>query len=416
MRKYNISMSILQILLFVAISAFIVKSVYGIIINIFVIYGAVSFWPLIVMVIFHTVFKEAFLPLLFVLLGFFFLLQVMKIDDVRERRKVQIISLSIILINTVYSILAIYGDILVFKELSLFIFTLGYEIFATIALITSLVFLITLVFLVLDEYNRLKKILISAVITPFFIVKIFSIHRDSLSLYSDYWGILFEIFAIIFAISILYIISSFGELKTNTLTFLSSTIIVLGIAKILMWLDFSLHPWLGSNIFEYGIELLFISIILLLFSITLLTVKYGKKWMRTLKYIFVGITLIITALFLWQLIFIIQYSLTWGYFNLTMSLSYIPNILSFGLLVVITFLHTDLHKKIKLGLLLFALLYPIFEIIEFVFQSLGNPIEFFPPLQILSIICLFITGVSWSFLSSQVETRSKKDYLVKLEK
>ena len=130
--------------------------------------------------------------------------------------------------------------------------------------------------------------------------------------------------------------------------------------------------------------------------------------MRTLKYISFGFTFTITALFLWQLIFVVQYSITWGYFNLTMFLSYIPNILSFGLLVVITFLHTDLHKKVKWILLLFSFFYPIFEIIEFVFQCGGNPIENFPPLQILSIIFLFITGVSWSFLSSHVKTKSTK--------
>ena len=83
MRKYNISMSILQILLFTAISAFLVNSVYGIIINIFAIYESVGFWTLIGMVIFYNIFKEAFFPLLFVLLGSFLFVQAMKSYDVK---------------------------------------------------------------------------------------------------------------------------------------------------------------------------------------------------------------------------------------------------------------------------------------------------------------------------------------------
>ena len=403
MRKYNISMSILQILLFAAISAFLVNSIYGIIIKIFVIYETVGFWSLIGMVIFYTIFKEAFFPLLFVLLGSFFFVQAKKIDEVREKRIVQIISLAMILVNTAYSILAIVGDVLIIRELSIFVFSLGYEAFATIAVIVSLLLLVALIFLVMKEYSLLKKILISTLAIPFFILRVFSFYIEF-----QFLMIIIETSALVFIFCILYIVTSFGEWKTNTLTFLSSTILVLGIAKVLMWLDFLTPPWLGSDIFEYGIELLFLSMILLLFSLTLLTIKSGKKWMRTLKYISVGFTFTITALFLWQLIFVVQYSITWGYFNLTMFLSYIPNILSFGLLVVITFLHTDLHKKVKWILLLFSFFYPIFEIIEFVFQSLGNPIENFPPLQILSIIFLFITGVSWSFLSSHVKTKSTK--------
>ena len=403
MRKYNISMSILQILLFAAISAFLVNSIYGIIIKIFVIYETVGFWSLIGMVIFYTIFKEAFFPLLFVLLGSFFFVQAKKIDEVREKRIVQIISLAMILVNTAYSILAIVGDVLIIRELSIFVFSLGYEAFATIAVIVSLLLLVALIFLVMKEYSLLKKILISTLAIPFFILRVFSFYIEF-----QFLMIIIETSALVFIFCILYIVTSFGEWKTNTLTFLSSTILVLGIAKVLMWLDFLTPPWLGSDIFEYGIELLFLSMILLLFSLILLTIKSGKKWMRTLKYIAVGFTFTITALFLWQLIFVVQYSITWGYFNLTMFLSYIPNILSFGLLAVITFLHTDLHKKVKWILLLLSLLYPIFEIIEFVFQSFGNPIENFPPLQILSIIFLFITGVSWSFLSSHVKTKSTK--------
>ncbi len=403
MRKYNISMSILQILLFAAISAFLVNSIYGIIIKIFVIYETVGFWSLIGMVIFYTIFKEAFFPLLFVLLGSFFFVQAKKIDEVREKRIVQIISLAMVLVNTAYSILAIVGDVLIIRELSIFVFSLGYEAVATIAVIVSLLLLVALIFLVMKEYSLLKKILISTLAIPFFILRVFSFYIEF-----QFLMIIIETSALVFIFCILYIVTSFGEWKTNTLTFLSSTILVLGIAKVLMWLDFLTPPWLGSDIFEYGIELLFLSMILLLFSLTLLTIKSGKKWMRTLKYISVGFTFTITALFLWQLIFVVQYSITWGYFNLTMFLSYIPNILSFGLLVVITFLHTDLHKKVKWILLLFSFFYPIFEIIEFVFQSLGNPIENFPPLQILSIIFLFITGVSWSFLSSHVKTKSTK--------
>ncbi|MCE7739524.1 MAG: hypothetical protein KAU62_11445 [Candidatus Heimdallarchaeota archaeon] len=410
MRKYNVSMSILQILLFAAISAFIVKSVYGIIINIFVIYESIGFWTLIGMVIFYTIFKEAFFPILFVLLGSFFFVQAMKSDDVKEKRIIQIISLAMILVNAAYSILAIFGDILVIRELSNFIFSFGYETFATIAVVASCILLITLIFLVLEKYRMIKKIVISAIIIPYIILRILSFYLGTLSFYIEFQFlmIIIESSALVFIFCILYIVTSFGELKTNALTFLSSMIIVLGIAKILIWLDFLTPPWLGSDIFEYGIELVFISMILLLFSLTLLTIKYSKKWMRTLKYISVGFTLIIIALFFWQLIFIIQYSITWGYFNLTMSLSYIPNILLFGLIVVITFLHTDLHKKVKWILLMFSLLYPIFEIIEFVFQLGGNPIEYFPSLQILSIICLLITGVSWSYLSTQVKIKSTK--------
>lgn len=403
-------MSILQILLFAAISAFIVKSVYGIIINIFVIYESIGFWTLIGMVIFYTIFKEAFFPILFVLLGSFFFVQAMKSDDVKEKRIIQIISLAMILVNAAYSILAIFGDILVIRELSNFIFSFGYETFATIAVVASCILLITLIFLVLEKYRMIKKIVISAIIIPYIILRILSFYLGTLSFYIEFQFlmIIIESSALVFIFCILYIVTSFGELKTNALTFLSSMIIVLGIAKILIWLDFLTPPWLGSDIFEYGIELVFISMILLLFSLTLLTIKYSKKWMRTLKYISVGFTLIIIALFFWQLIFIIQYSITWGYFNLTMSLSYIPNILLFGLIVVITFLHTDLHKKVKWILLMFSLLYPIFEIIEFVFQLGGNPIEYFPSLQILSIICLLITGVSWSYLSTQVKIKSTK--------
>ena len=410
MRKYNVSMSILQILLFAAISAFIVKSVYGIIINIFVIYESIGFWTLIGMVIFYTIFKEAFFPILFVLLGSFFFVQAMKSDDVKEKRIIQIISLAMILVNAAYSILAIFGNILVIRELSNFIFSFGYETFATIAVVASCILLITLIFLVLEKYRMIKKIVISAIIIPYIILRILSFYLGTLSFYIEFQFlmIIIESSALVFIFCILYIVTSFGELKTNALTFLSSMIIVLGIAKILIWLDFLTPPWLGSDIFEYGIELVFISMILLLFSLTLLTIKYSKKWMRTLKYISVGFTLIIIALFFWQLIFIIQYSITWGYFNLTMSLSYIPNILLFGLIVVITFLHTDLHKKVKWILLMFSLLYPIFEIIEFVFQLGGNPIEYFPSLQILSIICLLITGVSWSYLSTQVKIKSTK--------
>ena len=410
MRKYNVSMSILQILLFAAISAFIVKSVYGIIINIFVIYESIGFWTLIGMVIFYTIFKEAFFPILFVLLGSFFFVQAMKSDDVKERRIIQIISLAMILVNAAYSILAIFGDILVIRELSNFIFSFGYETFATIAVVASCILLITLIFLVLEKYRMIKKIVISAIIIPYIILRILSFYLGTLSFYIEFQFlmIIIESSALVFIFCILYIVTSFGELKTNALTFLSSMIIVLGIAKILIWLDFLTPPWLGSDIFEYGIELVFISMILLLFSLTLLTIKSGKKWMRTLKYISVGFTFTITALFLWQLIFVVQYSITWGYFNLTMFLSYIPNILLFGLIVVITFLHTDLHKKVKWILLMFSLLYPIFEIIEFVFQLGGNPIEYFPSLQILSIICLLITGVSWSYLSTQVKIKSTK--------
>ena len=410
MRKYNVSMSILQILLFAAISAFIVKSVYGIIINIFVIYESVGFWTLIGMVIFYTIFKEAFFPILFVLLGSFFFVQAMKSDDVKERRIIQIISLAMILVNAAYSILAIFGDILVIRELSNFIFSFGYETFATIAVVASCILLITLIFLVLEKYRMIKKIVISAIIIPYIILRILSFYLGTLSFYIEFQFlmIIIESSALVFIFCILYIVTSFGELKTNALTFLSSMIIVLGIAKILIWLDFLTPPWLGSDIFEYGIELVFISMILLLFSLTLLTIKSGKKWMRTLKYISVGFTFTITALFLWQLIFVVQYSITWGYFNLTMFLSYVPNILLFGLIVVITFLHTDLHKKVKWILLMFSLLYPIFEIIEFVFQLGGNPIEYFPSLQILSIICLLITGVSWSYLSTQVKIKSTK--------
>ncbi len=403
MRKYNISMSIFQILLFTAISAFLVNSVYGIIINIFAIYESVGFWTLIVMVIFYTIFKEAFFPILFVLLGSFFFVQAMKSDDVKEKRIIQIISLAMILVNTAYSILAIFGDILVIRELSNFIFTFGYETFATIAVVASCILLITLIFLVLEKYSVIKKIVISAIIIPYIVLRILSFYIEF-----QFLMIIIESSALVFIFCILYIVTSFGDLKTNTLTFLSSTILVLGIAKILIWLDFLLPPWFGSDIFEYGIELLFISMILLLFSLTLLTIKSGKKWMRTLKYISVGFTFTITALFLWQLIFVVQYSITWGYFNLTMFLSYIPNILLFGLIVVITFLHTDLHKRVKWILLMFSLLYPIFEIIEFVFQLGGNPIEYFPSLQILSIICLLITGVSWSYLSTQVKIKSTK--------
>jgi len=403
MRKHNISMSIVQILLFTAISAFLVNSVYGIIINIFVIYESVGFWTLIGMVIFYTIFKEAFFPILFVLLGSFFFVQAMKSDDVKEKRIIQITSLAMILVNTAYSILAIFGDILVIRELSNFIFTFGYETFATIAVVASCILLITLIFLVLEKYSLIKKIVISAIIIPYIVLRILSFYIEF-----QFLMIIIESSALVFIFCILYIVTSFGDLKTNILTFLSSTILVLGIAKILIWLDFLLPPWFGSDIFEYGIELLFISMILLLFSLTLLTIKSGKKWMRTLKYVSIGFTFATTALFFWQLIFIIQYSITWGYFNLTMSLSYIPNILSFGLIVVITFLHTDLHKKVKWILLLFSFFYPIFEIIEFVFQCLGNPIENFPSLQTLSIICLFITGVSWSLLSSHVKTKSTK--------
>ncbi|MHA1217967.1 MAG: hypothetical protein ACTSSN_07470 [Candidatus Heimdallarchaeaceae archaeon] len=403
MRKHNISMYILQILLFAAISAFLVNSIYGIIINIFVIYETVGFWSLIGMVIFYTIFKEAFFPLLFVLLGSFFFVQAKKIDEVREKRIVQIISLAMILVNTAYSILAIVGDVLIIRELSTFVFSLGYEAFATIAVIVSLLLLVALIFLVMKEYSLLKKILISTLAIPFFILRVFSFYIEF-----QFLMIIIEISALVFIFCILYIVTSFGEWKTNTLTFLSSTILVLGIAKVLMWLDFLTPPWLGSDIFEYGIELLFLSMILLLFSLTLLTIRSGKKWMRTLKYISIGFTFAITALFVWQLIFIIQYSITWGHFNWTMPLSYIPNILIFGLIVVITFLHTDLHKKVKWKLLMFSLLYPIFEIIEFVFQCGGNPIENFPSLQILSIICLFITGVSWSYLSSQMKIKSTK--------
>ena len=410
MRKYNISMSILQILLFTAISAFIVNSVYGIIINIFVIYESIGFWTLIGMVIFYTIFKEAFFPILFVLIGSFFFVQAMKSDDVKEKRIIQIISLAMILVNTVYSILAIFGDILVIRELSNFIFTFGYETFATIAVVASCILLITLIFLVLEKYSVIKKIVISAIIIPYVVLRILSFYLQNISFYIEFQFlmIIIESSALVFIFCILYIVTSFGDLKTNILTFLSSTILVLGIAKILMWLDFLIPPWLGTDIFEYGIELLFISMILLLFSLILLTIKSGKKWMGTLKYVSIGFTFAITALFVWQLIFVVQYSITWGYFNLTMSLSYIPNILLFGSIVVITFLHTDLHKKAKWILLMFSLLYPIFEILEFVFQCGGNPIEYFPALQILSIICLLITGVSWSYLSTQVKIESTK--------
>lgn len=396
-------MSILQILLFVTISAFLVNSIYGIIINIFVIYESVGFWSLIGMVIFYTIFKEAFFPLLFVILGFFFFLQAMKIKEMRNRRHAQIFSLVLILINTIYSILAIVGDVLIIRKLSTFVFSSGYETFATIAVIVSFLLFVALIFLVFEEYSLLKKILISTLTIPFFILRVLSFYIEF-----QLMMIIIESSALVFIFCILYIVTSFGEWKTNTLTFLSSTILVLGIAKILMWLDFLTPPWQGSDIYEYGIELLFISMILLLFSLTLLTIESGKKWTRMLKYISVGFTFTITALFFWQLIFIIQYSITWGYYNLTMSLSYIPNILLFGLLVVITFLHTDLHKRVKWILLLLSLLYPIFEIIEFVFQCFGNPIENFPPLQTLSIIFLFITGASWSFLSSHVKTKSTK--------
>ena len=391
-------MSILQILLFVTISAFLVNSVYGIIINIFVIYESVGFWSLIGMVIFYTIFKEAFFPLLFVILGFFFFLQAMKIKEMRNRRHAQIFSLVLILINTIYSILAIVGDVLIIRKLSTFVFSLGYETFATIAVIVSFLLFVALIFLVLEEYSLLKKIFISTLTIPFFILRVLSFYIEF-----QLMMIIIESSALVFIFCILYIVTSFGEWKTNTLTFLSSTILVLGIAKILMWLDFLEPPWIGSDIFEYGIELTFISMILLLFSLTLLTIKSGKKWMRTLKYILVGFTVTVTGLFFWQLIFIIQYSMTWGYYNIIFSISYIPNFLAFGAVIVLTFLYSDLHKKVKWVILLFSLLYPIFEIIEFVFQCLGSPIENFPPLQILSIICLFTTGVSWSYLSSQVK-------------
>lgn len=419
MKKSTNLLSFIHSALFVAVSAYFVKSVYGVTITIIIMKSSIGFGPFIFMLFHYYAFKETIFPLIFILLGFFFLLKARNLEVKKERSVATIISSILISLNIIYSILALLGGVQLFTTILFSVFfAKGYVIYAAFVKVTSILLLLSLIFLVLQRYRNQVKFVISVFTIPYgCMIIIFTtgyINSVEYLFLSNPFSnpvqiIAKEISSLVFTFCILIILFDYGKTKTNLLKCFSGMIIVIGIAKWIIWLKFNRFQQLSRDIYEYGIELALISIVLLLFSLYFLFVKYDKKWMRILKYVFFSFVITTTALLIWQLIFVIQIAMTWGYYNVMMPLSIIPLFLSFVLLIVITFLHSDLHKRVKWIALSLALLYPIFLVVEFILQF-SNPVEIISPLQTLSIIFLFITGVSWSFSSSHVKTKSTKTF------
>jgi len=417
MKKSTNLLSFIHSALFVAVSAYFVKSVYGVTITIIIMKSSIGIGPFFFMLFHYYVFKETIFPLIFILLGFFFLLKARNLEVKKKRSVATIVSSILISLNISYSILALLGGVQLFTTIFFSVFfAKGYVIYAAFAKVTSILLLISLILLVLQRYRNQVKFIISVFTIPYVCMIIISTagylnSADNLLFYNPFsnpvQNIAKEISSLVFTFCILIILFDYGKTKTNLLKCFSGMIIVIGIAKWIIWCKFNTWQQLSRDIYEYGIEYALISIALSLFSLYFLFVKYDKKWMRILKYVFFSFVITTTALLIWQLIFVIQIAMTWGYYNLMMPLSIIPLFLSFVLLIVLTFLHSDLQRKMKLITVSLALLYPTFLIVEFILQF-SNPVEIIPPLQTLSIIFLFITGVSWSFLSSHVKTKSTK--------
>ena len=199
MKKHYLSLSIIQILLFSTITAFVLKIVFGIIYSIYTINEAVVTNPVIVMTAFYLIFRETILPIILVLLGLFFLLSGKLMKEKRYLKHIKILSIILITLNILYAGLAIYADTVYFMY-----FTLAYKLYTTIALVTSLVLLVLLFLLVFEKYSLIRKILISVLIAPYFAFKVQSLYNNYLPWDVNYlpWVIILEISALIYIVCI----------------------------------------------------------------------------------------------------------------------------------------------------------------------------------------------------------------------